>query len=337
MRITLIRRLILCCIISLLFFSCGKQDKVKIGFLFPNMVSDRYLKEKVYFSQKLQELGGEAMIMSADYDDKLQINQAKELINKGAKVLVVNCLNLNTAAAIIRDAHDNNVKVIAYDRIIRNCDLDYYLTFDNEKVGKLMVDYVTKIRPNGNYVLLCGDKGDQNAVWVKKGQLDALASSLNTKKINISYNIFIEDWSGDNARNAMKKFLDLSGEIPDVVLSSYDGMSTGVIDLFKEYKIQPGQVLMTGQDAELAACRNIVQGYQTMTIYKSVKTLAYKAAEVAMKIANNEKIADANGKVWNGQIDVPSILLDPVTVDINNLKTSVIADGFHTESEIYSK
>jgi len=200
-----------------------------------------------------------------------------------------------------------------------------------------MVDYVTKIRPNGNYVLLCGDKGDQNAVWVKKGQLDALASSLNTKKINISYNIFIEDWSGDNARNAMKKFLDLSGEIPDVVLSSYDGMSTGVIDLFKEYKIQPGQVLMTGQDAELAACRNIVQGYQTMTIYKSVKTLAYKAAEVAMKIANNEKIADANGKVWNGQIDVPSILLDPVTVDINNLKTSVIADGFHTESEIYSK
>jgi D-xylose transport system substrate-binding protein len=95
--------------------------------------------------------------------------------------------------------------------------------------------------------------------------------------------------------------------------------------------------LMTGQDAELAACRNIVQGYQTMTIYKSVKTLAYKAAEIAIKISNNEKIADATGKVWNGQIDVPSILLEPVTVDNSSLKTTVIADGFHTETEIYSK
>ena len=337
MRNTFINRSILFCIIILLLLSCGKQDKVKIGFLFPNMVSDRYQKEKVYFSQRLQELGGEALVKDANYDDKVQINQAKELINSGAKVLVVNCLNLNTEAAIIRDAHDKNVKVIAYDRLIRNCDLDYYLSFDNEKVGKLMVDYVTKIRPNGNYVLLCGDKGDQNAVFVKKGQLDALTSSLSAKKINISYNVFVEDWSGDNARIAMKKFLDLSGEIPDVVLSSYDGMSTGVINLFKEYNIQPGQVLMTGQDAELAACRNIVQGYQTMTIYKSVKTLAYKAAEIAIKISNNEKIAEATSKVWNGQIDVPAILLEPATVDINSLKTTVIADGFHTESEIYGK
>src|ERR1035437_9189677 len=337
MRNTFINRSILFCIIILLLLSCGKQDKVKIGFLFPNMVSDRYQKEKVYFSQRLQELGGEALVKDANYDDKVQINQAKELINSGAKVLVVNCLNLNTEAAIIRDAHDKNVKVIAYDRLIRNCDLDYYLSFDNEKVGNLMVDYVTKIRPNGNYVLLCGDKGDQNAVFVKKGQLDALTSSLSAKKINISYNVFVEDWSGDNARIAMKKFLDLSGEIPDVVLSSYDGMSTGVINLFKEYNIQPGQVLMTGQDAELAACRNIVQGYQTMTIYKSVKTLAYKPAEIAIKISNNEKIAEATSKVWNGQVDVPAILLDPATVDINSLKTTVIADGFHTESEIYGK
>jgi D-xylose transport system substrate-binding protein len=301
------------------------------------MATDRFKKEKVYFTQKLEELGGEAMVMSAEYDDKVQISQAKELIDKGAKVLIVNCLNLNTAAAIIRDAHDNNVKVIAYDRLIRNCDLDYYLTFDNEKVGKLMADYITKIKPEGNYIILGGDKGDQNAVWVKKGQLDALATFVNAKKINIVYNNFVEDWSGENAQNEIRKYLDLSRNIPDVVLSSYDGMSTGVIDLFKEYKIAPGRVLVTGQDAELAACRNIVEGYQTMTIYKSVKTLAYKAAEIAMKISRHEKIQEATGRISNGQKDVPTILLEPVTVDINNLKTTVIADGFHTESEIYGK
>jgi D-xylose transport system substrate-binding protein len=275
--------------------------------------------------------------MSADYDDKLQINQAKELIKNGVKVLVVNCLNLNTAAAIIREAHENNVKVIAYDRIIRNCDLDYYLTFDNEKVGKLMAEYVMKIKPTGNYIILGGDKGDQNAVWVKKGQLDALAPSINDKKINIVYNVFVEDWSGDNARDDMKRYLDLAGDIPDAVLSSYDGMSTGAIELFKEYNIPPGRILMTGQDAELDACRNIVQGYQVMTIYKSVKALAYKAAELAIKISRKENIAEATGKVWNGQKDVQAILLEPVTVDINNLKTTVIADGFHTESEVYGK
>ncbi len=159
-------------LIILALVSCQKQQRVKIGFLLPNMVSGRYQKEKVYFTEKIQALGGEALVISADYDDQLQIKQAKELLEQGAKVLVVNPLNLNTAAAIIRSAHERNVPVIAYDRLIRNCDLDYFLTFDNEKVGKLMADYVTKIKPEGKYILLGGDKADQNAEWVKKGQLD---------------------------------------------------------------------------------------------------------------------------------------------------------------------
>ena len=100
-----------------------------------------------------------------------------------------------------------------------------------------MTNYVTKIKPDGKYVLLGGDKADQNAVWVRKGQLDALAPFLSSGKIKIVYDIFVEDWSGDNARNDMKKYLELSGNLPDVILSSYDGMSTGVIDLFKENKI----------------------------------------------------------------------------------------------------
>jgi len=315
--------------------ACQKQPQVKIGFLLPNLVSDRFQKEKVYFSEKIKELGGEALVTSADYDDHVQIRQARELIDQGAKVLVVNPLNLNTAAAIIRDAHDQNVPVIAYDRLIRNCDLDYFLTFDNEKVGKLMTNYVTKIKPDGKYVLLGGDKADQNAVWVRKGQLDALAPFLSSGKIKIVYDIFVEDWSGDNARNDMKKYLELSGNLPDVILSSYDGMSTGVIDLFKENKISPGKILITGQDAELAACRNIEKGYQVMTIYKSVRSLAYKAAELAIKLSHNERITEVTTTISNGEKAVPTIFLDPVTVDKNNLKSIIIADGFHSESEIY--
>jgi D-xylose transport system substrate-binding protein len=321
--------------VIVMLLSCGNKNQMKVGFLFPNMVASRFIKEKAYFSEKIKELGGEALVTSADYDAQKQINQASELIEQGAKVLVVNPLNLNTAAIIIRDAHSHNVPVIAYDRLIRNCDLDYFLTFDNEKVGKLMAEYAMKLKPEGKYILLGGDKADQNAVWVKKGQLDALAPSINSGKIKIVFNVFVEDWSGENAKFIMKKYFDLSGEKPDAILSSYDGMSTGVIELFNEYNIQPDQIIVTGQDAELPACRNIVKGYQTMTIYKSVKNLAYKAAELSMQLINKQQVSSSEIKTFNGKKEVPSILLDPVIVDKSNLKTTVIADGFISESDLY--
>ncbi|HEY4785705.1 MAG TPA: substrate-binding domain-containing protein [Bacteroidales bacterium] len=323
-------------VILLSLVSCGSQNKVKVGFLFPNMVSDRYIKEKDYFTKKINELGGEALIASGDYDDQKQIQQAKDLINQGVKVLVVNSINLNTAAAIVRYAHDNGVKVIAYDRLIRNCDLDYFLTFDNEKVGKLMSDYVTKLKPEGNYILLGGDKGDQNAVWVKAGQRSALTPFINSGKIKIVYDLYVEDWSGDNARAEIKKYLNLTDQVPDAILSAYDGMSTGVIDLLKEYNLE-GKVLITGQDAELAACRNIVKGYQVMTVYKSVKKLAEKAAEISVKLIKKQDVKEANRKINNGQIDVTTVFLDPVVVDKDNLRSTVIAEGFQSEKDIYNE
>lgn len=323
------------CMISA-FFSCQNQRKVKVGFLFSNTSIDRYVKERQYFTAKIQELGGEALTASAENNDQLQIQQGADLIKQGVKVLIVNSVNLNTAAAIVRNAQDKGVVVIAYDRLIGNCDLDYYLSFDNEKVGKLMGDYVTKLKPNGNYVLLGGDKADQNAIWVKSGQKAALSSYLTSGSIKIVYDTYIEDWSGSNARAEMEKYLNLSESVPDVVLSSYDGMSTGVIDLLKERNLAE-KVLITGQDAELEACRNIVKGYQTMTVYKSVKKLAEKAADLSMKLAKNEKITEISKTVNNGQKEVPAVLLDPVAVDKNNLKSTVIAEGFQTESAVYNQ
>ena len=138
--------------------------------MLPNLKSDRYLKEKQYFADKVKSLGGEAIIVSAEYDDKLQIDQANELMDQGVKVLVVNSVNLTTASAIVRNAHEKHVTVIAYDRIISSPDLDYYLSFDNVKVGKLMAQYALKLKPEGKYYILGGDKADQNAVLVKKGQ-----------------------------------------------------------------------------------------------------------------------------------------------------------------------
>jgi D-xylose transport system substrate-binding protein len=328
-----IARFLVCVLIAVIIVSCSTKKELKVGFLLPNLIQKRYLKEKDLFTQKIKDLGGSVIILSADNDDNLQLQQAKEIIGQGVSVLVVNSVNANTAAAIVRIAHLKNVQVIAYDRLISNCDLDYFLSFDNEKVGELMAEYVTKIKPEGKYILLGGDKADQNAIWVKNGQLRTLEPFLKAGKINIVYNTYIENWSGDNAKHEINKYLDLSSDKPDVILSSYDGMSTPVIELLTEYNLNK-EVLVTGQDAELDACRNIVKGNQVMTIYKSLKDLAYKAAEMSIKITKGEKLNDVSVIINNGRVNVTSVLLKPVIVDKDNIKSIIVGDGFFTEDEI---
>lgn len=325
--------ILLLLVIFILSSCASSSEKFKVGFLVPN-TRDRSMKEKAYFTSKIQELGGETLVQSAEDDDKLQIKQAEEMLNNGIQVLVINSVNQNTAAAIVRSAHAKNVKVIGYDRMISNCELDYYLSFDNIKVGKLMADYALKLKPEGNYVLLGGDKADQNAIYVKRGQLEQLDPYLKSGKIKITYNIYVEDWSRDDARNYFASYMNLGGVRPDAIISSYDGMTDGAIDILKEYDIAPGTVVTTGQDAEPVACRNILNGYQNMTVYKPLKQLAEKAAEICKKIVDNQKITDATTTQSNGMIDVPAILLDPITVDKDNMKATVIADGHIKESDL---
>ena len=321
--------------IYILISSACNSDKIKIGYLVPNSKSERYIKEQKYFVDKISALGGEAIVASAEYDDKLQITQAREMINNGVKVLVVNSVNMNTAAAIVREAHKNNVQVIAYDRLIKNSDVDYYISFDNIKVGRLMAENIILQKPEGNFVLIGGDKADLNAVLVNKGIMDVLTKPINEGKINIGYNVYIEDWSGENAYYELKQYLNLSGIIPDAILSSYDGMTAGCISALEE-KGLAGKVLITGQDAELEACRNIVNGRQTLTIYKPLKALAEKAAEISFKMAANESFEKPVSTIDNGFKPVSCILLEPKLVDKSNMKTSIIADGFYSENQIYN-
>ena len=320
-------------LVMIVSISCNNSQKVKVGYLVPNLSSERYKKEQALFQQKISTMGGEALVASAEYDDKLQIQQANEMIAQGVKVLVVNSVNMNTAAAIVRDAHEKGVKVIAYDRLIRNSDLDYFISFDNVKVGKLMAEYVTKVKPEGNYVLIGGDKADLNAVLVKNGQMEVLSKYITEGKIKIDYNVYVEEWSAENAYQELKRYLNLSATKPDAILSSYDGMSTGCITALDEYGLTG--VILTGQDAELEACRNILKDRQTMTVYKPLKLLSERAAEIAFKMAAGQDFEATSTTINNGYTDVPSILLEPLMVDKNNIKSTVIADGFYTEKQLF--
>jgi D-xylose transport system substrate-binding protein len=298
-------------------------------------VDDRFPKDRDYFVAKAKQLDGEVLVADGNNDDKLQMKQAEEFIGQGVKVLVLVPVNLNTAAAIVRLAHENSIKVIAYERIIANCDLDYYISFDNVKVGELMASYATKLKPEGNYMVLSGDKGDKNAIWVRQGMRNIIDPLVKSGKIKIVYDVYIEDWAPENAYQVMKKYLNLSCvDLPDAILSAYDGMSTGAIKALDENNVTLFPII-TGQNAELEACRNILNGRQSMTVYKPIKTEAEQAAILAMKCAKNESIEKTGKTSFNGAIEVPAILIEPISVNVSNMKGTIIADGFLKESEVY--
>ena len=262
-----------------------------------------------------------------------QRDQARELIDKGVSVLVVMAVNAYTAAEIVRDAHNAGIKEIAYDRLISNCDVDFYLSFNNYNVGKYMGEYALKLKPEGKYILLEGDKSDKNAVKVRQGHSDAIQSAVQSGKIKIVYDVFTENWDNDNAYQEMKNYLNLSSnDIPDVVLCANDGLANSTKQALMDLGIN-GNIVITGQDAEPVALKNIMQGKQTMTIYKPLKVLAENAVITAVKLMKNEKV-EYTLTTNNSRIEVPSLLFDPVVVDKSNIKQTVVADGVVKESDI---
>jgi D-xylose transport system substrate-binding protein len=313
-----------------LFFSCKSKNELKVGFLFPNFTDARYLKDRDFFSAKFKSLGGSVEFGDANNDAQKQEKQAEEMIKNGANVLVITSVNQNTAASIVRMAKGKGVKVICYERLIQNADVDYFIAYDHYEVGKIQAQYALSKIPQGNYVILCGDKRDNNAELIMKGQTEVISKSSAAKVI---YKAYIEDWSEENAYKEMQKVLDLCNEKVDAVLAANDGISAGAIKALSE--IQPDYpVITTGLDADLSACKRIMGAQQSMTVYKSFKVQGEMAAELAYKILKGEKISEAKSSTDNGSKQVPSILLVPVGVDQANIKSTIVADGFYTEKQL---
>ena len=317
-----------------LSISCYEQkSNSKIGFLVDSFETSRWQKDKKYFVEKANELSAEVIVKSANGDDALQYAQAKELIEQGVKVLVIVASNSNTAAAIVRDAHKKNVKVIAYARIINNSNLDYFITFNVEKIGKLQADYILNKVPSGNYVLINGDKSDVNALIEHSGVMKSLNPQIDNGKVNIIYDGFIEAWSPLSARHTMNKVIEFCDKEIDAVIVGNDGMAGGVYEALANNGLS-GSVYITGLDAEAIACKRILNGDQAMTVYMSIKKLAYANAELAVKLLKNEKITEKLNFINNGRIDVPSIILEPQYVDKDNINETVVAEEYITMEDI---
>jgi D-xylose transport system substrate-binding protein len=329
----MLKLLCLCIAVSIFCSSC-KKESITVGFLLPHMTIKRYPMERDVFTSKIHELGGEVKFMSADNDEAKQTEQVKELLKENVDILVLDPVNRFRAAEMVRGAHKKGIKVISYDRLIANSDVDVFMTFDAYAIGRQMTQYALDKKPKGDYFIMGGDKTDMNAVMINESIEKTLASSVQSGNVKVVYRTFIEKYTTEDAENEMIRYLKLSQNAPDVVLASSDMLALGTLNALKKFGLD-GKVLITGQGGEVFACKNILKGQQTMTIYKPVKKMAVLAAELSMKIAKGENVDEFfKNKLFNGKKEISSTLLEVISVDATNLKSTIVTDGMVTEDEL---
>lgn len=311
------------------------DKKVYIGFVLDTLKDDRWYKDKALFEDEVEKLGGEVKTLAANGMDDVQLKQAELLIEEGVDVLVIVPHDAELSSAIVEKAHTAGVKVISYDRLIKNAEVDYYISFDNEKVGGLQASEILKKVSKGNIVYIGGAESDNNAVLFRQGAMNLLQPLIDKGDVDLVYDQYTKDWDPEIAEKNMIKALGENGNKINAVIAANDGTAGGVIEALSS-KGLAGRVPVSGQDAELEGIKRVINGTQTMTVYKPITLLATQAADMAVKVARGEYIA-ADKKVENGKIDVPSVLLEPIAVTKDNVRETVIKDGYLTEKEVYGK
>ena len=314
----------------------GTQVSAKdltIGMSIDDLRLERWQKDRDIFVKKAENLGAKVFVQSANGDASAQISQIENMINRNVDVLVIIPFNGEVLGNVIAEAKKEGIKVLAYDRLINNADIDFYVSFDNEKVGELQAKSVVEAKQEGNYFLMGGSPVDNNAKLFRKGQMKVLQPLIDSGKIKVVGDQWVDSWLAEKALQIMENALTANKNNIDAVVASNDATAGGAIQALSAQGLS-GKVAISGQDADLAAIKRIVDGTQTMTVYKPITKLADKAAEIAVTLGKNEK-PTPNAELNNGLKNVPSYLLDPIAVNKDNIDDTIIKDGFHTKDAIY--
>ena len=305
---------------------------VRIGFSMDTLKEERWQRDKSLFEQRCKEVGAQCEVLVADSSDATQINQAESFLTKGVDVLIVAPHNGQVAASIVEAAHKQNVPVISYDRLIRNADVDLYVSHQVVKIGQMQAQYALDHQPKGKYVLIGGSETDNNATLLMEGQMQVLQPAADKGQINIVAKRYAREWLASEALRIMEDALTKNNNDIQAVVASNDGTAGGAISAIPPQLV--GKILVTGQDASLDAVQRVVEGKQTMTIYKPIQPLAFAAVDSAVKLAKGEKV-ETKDKINNGKLDVPALLFEPMVLDKNNVMQTVIKDGYHKLEDVY--
>ncbi|KOF21187.1 sugar ABC transporter substrate-binding protein [Ensifer adhaerens] len=329
------------------------QDKGTVGISMPTKTSTRWISDGETMEKLFKEAGYTPDLQFADDDIPNQLAQIENMVTKGAKVLVIGAIDGTTLSDILQKAHDAGVKVIAYDRLIRDSgNVDYYATFDNFQVGvQQATSLVQGLKLDGatepkNIELFGGSPDDNNAFFFYDGAMSVLQPLIDSNKIVVKSGQKGMDqvgtlrWDGAVAQARMENLLssNYTDAKVDGVLSPYDGLSIGIISALKGVGYGSGDMAMpavTGQDAELPSVKSILAGEQYSSIFKDTRELAKVTVGMVNAIMEGKEPEVNDTKTYdNGVKVVPSYLLKPVAVDKSNVKDVLVSSGYYTEDQI---
>ena len=307
------------------------QAKIKVGFILSTMQEERYQRDKEVFTKTIEKLGGEVVFASCNNSEQTQAAQVDNLLSQGVKAIVIQPVNGDTASGLVKQIKEDGVAVVDYDRLIRNADLDAYITEDSEKVGALQAEAALQhIKGKGNVVLLMGQAGHSVAEARTRGALKILEKSPGVKIVVKQYH---HGWSPNLAMATMENALTKYKNDIQAVIANNSGMAHGAIQALAEQKLT-GKVFVAGADADLTSIRDIVSGKQQFEVLISINDMAQSAANAAWMLANNQK-PKTTTLVDNGKMKVPTINTPVFAVTKNTVEKQIIDTGFHSRKAIF--
>ena len=311
-------------------------ERLSIGMSFDSFVIERWIRDRDVFISTAEDLGAQVNVQNANGNVDEQIEQIEYFIEKKMDVIVIIAIDGDALGDVVKRAREAGIRVVCYDRLIRNAQTDLYISFDNVKVGSLMGEALKKALPDGgNIFAIYGSESDNNVDLVIEG----LTSSLEGSGLNIVYSSYCRNWLAELAFTAVNEGLQEYGSV-DGIMCGNDDLASQAIRALSEHRLA-GKVAVVAQDAELSACQRIVEGTQTMTVYKSVEELARNAAVLAVALAKHEDITSeecslqVTQKIDDGTAQIPYFSIDPMSVTAENMDDVIIGSGFHRREDVY--
>jgi putative multiple sugar transport system substrate-binding protein len=343
---------------SLVLTACGggaapADDKPLVGISMPTKTSTRWISDGESMVKSFESLGYATDLQFADNDIQNQLSQIENMVTKGAKVLVIAAIDGTTMSDVLQKAHDAGTLVISYDRLItKTPNVDYYATFDNFGVGVIQGTQLLEglgLKPGEpapagvgpfNVELFGGSPDDTNAFYFYDGAMSVIQPFIDDGTIVIPSGQMGMDkvgtlrWLAATAQARMDNLLSAyyTDKRVDGVLSPYDGLSIGILSSLKGVGYcTPEQAcpVVTGQDAEVASVKSIIAGEQTYTVFKDTRQLAAQTAKMVDQALKGETVDVNDTKTYdNGVKIVPSYLLTPISIDINNYQKELVDTGY---------
>ncbi len=315
--------------------ACQKSEEpIKIGFMLHALDKERWENDRDFFVQHAEHLGATVVVVEAGNDADEQYKQAQKLLAEGIDVLVVVPVDQFSAAKIADAAKKVNVPVVSYDRLIMNCSLDFYISTDNVEIGELQAKYLTTIKPEGKYALIGGAMADHNSQFLQLGHMNVLAPLIEKGDLKVVLNTYTQEWGEQEGYEIMQKFLSSPNSIPDAVIAGNDAIAFGAMRALENANLL-GRVLVAGMDSDLRNLQEIVKGNQTCTIYKPLQKMATTAADIAFRLGSGLECERTFQTTSNGHMLVPSMLFSGVVVNKQNLRLTVVSEGYQSEADIF--